>query len=183
MFERFTESAREVVVRAQEEARTLGHEYIGTEHLLLGAAASDGATGRVLSAHGATPEALRAAIRDVIGVGETTLDGEALATLGIDLDEIRRRVEASFGPGALDRGRPSRGGHMPLTPESKKALELALREAVRLGDRHIGEEHLLLGLLRDDGTGAAGMLRRAGADIARLREALSPAGGRRGRGA
>jgi ATP-dependent Clp protease ATP-binding subunit ClpA len=175
MFERFTKDAREAVVRAQEEARATCAGHIGTEHLLLAVATGTGHAASALAQHGATVERLRDELP-----GER-LDGEALATLGIDLDEIRRRVEASFGPGALDRGRPSRGGHMPLTPESKKALELALREAVRLGDRHIGEEHLLLGLLRDDGTAAAGMLRRAGADTARLREALSPAGGRRGR--
>ena len=105
---------------------------------------------------------------------------EALAAIGIDLDEIRRRVEASFGPGALERGRRGRGRHVPFTPAAKKALELALREALRLGDREIGAEHVLLGLLREGG--AARLLERVGARPAALRAELSPAGSRRGRG-
>jgi len=180
MFERFTDDAREVVERAQAEARALGHQYIGTEHLLLGAAVTDGDVARVLAANGATPDALRDAIR--AEVGEGGLDGAALATLGIDLDEIRRRVEATFGEGALERRRPARAGHIPFTPRSKKALELALRESLAHGDKHIGAEHVVLGTLRDDKALARCILRRAGADPERIREALSPAGSRRGRG-
>ncbi|MGH2970293.1 MAG: Clp protease N-terminal domain-containing protein, partial [Solirubrobacteraceae bacterium] len=62
MFERFTKSARDTVVNAQAEARALGHDYIGTEHLLLGVACAPGHAARVLAEHGATPEALRAAV-------------------------------------------------------------------------------------------------------------------------
>lgn len=58
---------------------------------------------------------------------------------------------------------------MPLTPGSKKALELALREAVHLGHRSIGTEHLLLGLVRDEGCSAARMLTSRGADRERVR--------------
>ena len=181
MFERFTQSAREVVVQAQAEARALGHGYIGTEHLLLAAAATEGAAARILAGHGATPDALRAAIREEIG--ETRFDGEALATLGIDLDEIRRRVEASFGPGALERGRPACAGHVPFTPRAKKSLELALREAVARGDRHISTEHVVLGTLRDEKALARDILVRTGADPAQIREAVSQAAGRRGRAA
>lgn len=172
MFERFTKEARETVVRAQEEARGLGAGHIGTEHLVLGVATGDGPAAAAL---GVTAQQLRG---EVAGGG---LDAAALATLGIDLDEIRRRVEATFGPGALERGRPARDGHVPFTPEAKKALELALREAVRMGDKHIGAEHLLLGVLRGDDAGVA-LLRRAGADPERIRETLTPAGSRRGRG-
>ena len=180
MFERFTEDAREVVERAQAEARALGHDYIGTEHLLLGAAATDGDVARVMATNGATPDALRDALRAELGDGGP--DAAALATLGIDLDEIRRRVEATFGEGALERRRPARAGHVPFTPRSKKALELALREAIARGDKHIGTEHVVLGTLRDEKALASGILRRVGADPERIREALSPAGSRRGRG-
>jgi ATP-dependent Clp protease ATP-binding subunit ClpC len=58
---------------------------------------------------------------------------------------------------------------MPLTPGSKKALELALREAIHLGHRHIGTEHLLLGLVRDDGCSAARLLVSLGVDRERVR--------------
>ena len=175
MFERFTKSARAVVIRAQEEALTAGNHGVGTPEMLLGVAGGDGRGARVLAEHGATPEALRAR------TAGASLDGEALAAIGIDLDEIRRRAEATFGPGALERGRRPRGSHIPISPDGKKALELALREAVRLGDREIDDGHVLLGVLREGG--ADDMLRAVGADPAALREALSPAGSRRGRGA
>jgi len=62
-------------------------------------------------------------------------------------------TEETFGPGALDRTRAARGrwhgGHIPFERDAKKALELALREAVRLGHGFIGTEHLLLGLLHE----------------------------------
>ena len=175
MFERFTKGAREAVVRAQSEARALGHASIGTADLLLGVASGGGRAAQVLSEQGATHEALRTQ------AAGASLDGEALAAIGIDLDEIRRRAEASFGPGALERGRRARGGHVPFTPEGKKALELALREAVAAGDRELHPEHVLLGLLREGGVSA--LLQATGADPRTLREALSPAGNRRGRGA
>jgi ATP-dependent Clp protease ATP-binding subunit ClpC len=70
MFERFTESARRVIVLAQEEARELRHDHIGPEHLLLGLAReSQGGASRALAAGRATPEALRAAVRDTAGEG------------------------------------------------------------------------------------------------------------------
>jgi hypothetical protein len=50
--------------------------------------------------------------------------------VGIDLDEVRRSVEEAFGPGALDRGRGARAGHIPFTRGAKKALELSLHEAL-----------------------------------------------------
>jgi ATP-dependent Clp protease ATP-binding subunit ClpA len=174
MFERFTRSARETVSHAEAEARALGHGSIGTEHLLLGVAASAGDASRVLADNGATPETLRAAIR-------SPLDGEALASIGIDVDEVRRRVEASFGPGALDRGRRRRSGRVAFTAAAKKSLELSLREAIQLGDRHIGPEHVLLGLLREGS--AEAVLQRTGTPVAELRAALSPAASRHGRGA
>jgi len=170
MFERFTRSARDVVVQARAEARE--HGVVDAQHLLIGVAAAPGDASRVLARHGATPEALRAVVRP---------DADALASIGIDLDEVRRRVEATFGPGALERGGRRRGGRTSFTPEAKKSLELALREAVRLGDRHIGPEHVLLGLLREGS--AVGALGRAGAAVDRVRADLEPAGSRRGRGA
>jgi Clp amino terminal domain, pathogenicity island component len=175
MFERFSKSAREVVERAQLEGRTLGRERIDADVMLLGVAGGDSRAAQVLAEHGATVRALRQ--RAASG----GLDSAALAAIGIDLDEIRRRAEASFGPGALERGRRARGGFVPFTPEAKKTLELALREAIAAGDREIGAEHVLLGLLREGG--ASALLQGAGADPGAVRQALSPAGSRRGRGA
>ena len=111
MFERFTPAARQVVVRAQEEARAFRHPWLGTEHLLLGVLAEPDAPGvRALSGLGVTLNTTRAALGQVVGrggLGES--DADALQTLGIDLEEVRRRVEASFGPGALDHPPRRRG--------------------------------------------------------------------------
>ena len=111
MFERFTDSARNVVVQAQEAARRLGHNHIGCEHLLLAAAMVDEPAGAILRDHGITPERIEAEILRGIGRGYAAdpvdplrdLDHEALAAIGIDLDEVRARLEAAFGPDALAR--------------------------------------------------------------------------------
>jgi ATP-dependent Clp protease ATP-binding subunit ClpA len=96
----------------------------------------------------------------------STSDAAALATLGIDLDEVRRQVEEAFGPGALDRTRAAgrRGGwfsgHIPFGKDAKKVLELALREAIALEHNYIGCEHILLGMLHAE-TGTAGQVLRS----------------------
>ena len=70
MFERFTDRARAVVVLAQEESRLLGHNYIGTEHLLLGLLAErEGVAARALESLGVTLEAAREQVREIIGPG------------------------------------------------------------------------------------------------------------------
>jgi ATP-dependent Clp protease ATP-binding subunit ClpC len=73
----------------------------------------------------------------------------ALASIGIDLEEITRRVEESFGPGALDRSpEPTRGTRrITMTREAKQSVELAAREARALHHGYVGTEHLLLGLI------------------------------------
>jgi len=77
MFERFTERARQVVVLAQEEARALGHNYIGTEHLLLGLfAVEDGLAARVLVSLGITAEDSRAQVVRIVGHGEGPVAGQ-----------------------------------------------------------------------------------------------------------
>jgi hypothetical protein len=70
MFERFTDRARRSVVLAQEEARNMQHNYIGTEHVLLGLLGeSDGVAARVLSSFGMTPEGTRQEITAIVGTG------------------------------------------------------------------------------------------------------------------
>ncbi len=149
MFERFTKRARVVLVHAQEIARERHSPTVGSEHLLLGLfAVPDGLAATIL----ARLQVDRADIEADLDRG-APFDAEGLAVLGIDLDEVRRQAEETFGPGALDRTRAAqgrwRGGHLPFDRDVKKALELALREAVRLGHGFIGTEHLLLGLLHD----------------------------------
>ncbi|MFI6868055.1 Clp protease N-terminal domain-containing protein [Nocardia sp. NPDC050406] len=164
MFERFDKAAKYAVVGAQEEARELRSPAIGLEHLLLGVlACPDPALTAVLAENGLTAEGVREALARKRGgepLGEE--DAAALKSIGIDLDAVRDSLEATFGEDALDRAVPTepqrrglfgRGkgnfGHIPFTRESKKALELSLREALARKDDRILAAHILLGILRD----------------------------------
>ena len=139
MFERFTDKARRTVVLAQEEARRLRHDHIGTEHLLLGL------------------------LRERDGAAAT-----ALTSLRIGLDEARDRIAAE-GPPAPGRSGEMMSGHIPFTPQAKRTLELALREALQLGHDYIGTGHILLGIVRDPGCRGAAVLYELGADQAAVR--------------
>jgi len=106
MFERFTPEARAVVIQANEHARRLGHRYVGGEHLLLAAVGAGLPASAVLAAHGVTPERVEEEIVRRVGLGAGAglfagVDSDALACIGIDLDAVRARIEASFGPRAL----------------------------------------------------------------------------------
>src|SRR5690242_13559902 len=77
MFERFTERARQVVVLAQEEARTLKHNYIGTEHILLGLLREEeGLAARVLESLDITVEEVRAQVARIVGQGDEVTTGQ-----------------------------------------------------------------------------------------------------------
>ena len=185
MFERFTKEARTAVLAARREAAALEHGYIGTEHLLLGLLDdSEGPAARVLDRFEVRGDWARGEVERIVGRGEPGLDADALATLGIDLDAVRESVERTFGVGALAprrrcrRGRLGIGASAPFTARAKKALELSLREAIAMGDGHIGSEHVLLGLAREgDGVGAR-ILRSRGVDRAAVRAALQRDGAR-----
>jgi len=114
MFERFTASARAVVVQAQEHARRLGHGYIGGEHLLLAAVSTGEPVGAALRGLGVTPERVEAEIVRRAGLGQaaglfSALDRDALASIGIDIDAVQAQIEAAFGPDALTRAGPGPG--------------------------------------------------------------------------
>ncbi len=129
MFERFTDRARRAVVLAQEESRALNHDYIGTEHLLLGL------------------------VHEGLGIAAQTL-----LDVGLTLDVVRDEVKQRIGMGT-----ETPRGHIPFTPRAKKVLELSLREALQLNHKHIGTEHILLGLVRE-GQGVAALIMLSGAD-------------------
>jgi len=94
----------------------------------------------------------------------------ALEALGLAPEELYWRVH---GP---DRAHIEEGlAPVPLSDGMKRAIELSLRESIRLGDAHIGTEHLLLGLLRQRRGGAALALRAEGITLRRLRDAVSAA--------
>ncbi len=186
MFERFTSGAREVVVQAQRQARDLGHAPIGTEHLLLALLQGDHddhATS-ILADSGVSLARTRSLLQDLWRCDQLMgpADAGLLDSIGIDLHQVRRQVEAAFGPGALDRGaqadgkRPPRRhrpiDHIPFSPRAKKVLELSLRESLALRQRHIGPEHILLGLLREGQGLAARVLVSQDVDVVDLRRRL-----------
>jgi len=177
MFERFTGNARQAVVEAQREARERNAEAIRSEHLLAGIyAVPDTLAVTVLEAFSVDRDAVVREIDRLRPGGRPAIDPEALSTLGIDLDEVRRQAEEAFGPGALDRTRAARGdkggwfgGHIPFERSAKKALELALREAINLEHNYIGTEHVLLGLLRTEDGAAHHVLSAHGVSLAPAR--------------
>jgi hypothetical protein len=144
---RVTKCAQQAVHHARGEAGRLGHDRIGTEHLLL------------------------ALLRDQ-GCLATVVLGER----GVEVEALRRRVEETAGPGQpgqlatedpLEAGRDLR-----MTKPVTEVLGLAAREARELEQDRVGTEHLLLGLAREDGGVAARALEDAGAGLLQLREAV-----------
>jgi ATP-dependent Clp protease ATP-binding subunit ClpA len=176
VFERFTPEARRVVDRAQHEARSLGHNYLGTEHLLLGLFGEDTVASRAIESVGLTRAAVIGAVRAIVGECPELAprpDPDALAAVGIDLEQVRRSIEASFGPGALERTCAwQRGRGSRFTPRAKKTLQLALREAISLGHHYLRPEHVLLGLVREGEGVAAEILRRRSGSLAVVRQAV-----------
>src|SRR5699024_9021350 len=81
MFERFTDRARRVVVLAQEEARMLNHNYIGTEHILLGLIhEGEGVAAKALASLGVSREAVRSQVEEVNGRGQQAPSGHVPST-------------------------------------------------------------------------------------------------------
>ena len=134
-FEKFSERARKVLSLAQEEAQKFDHNYIGTEHILLG-----------LSREG-----------DAIA-------SRVLTNLGADLNKVKSAVEFVIG-----RGEKPASSDIGLTPRAKKVIELAVDEARRLNHHYIGTEHLLIGLLREGGGVASGVLESLGVTLEKVR--------------
>jgi len=162
MFERFTPEARRIVTDGVEIAQHLHHDFLGTEHLLIALAdTGPNIATRALLSCGFDPARAREDLEQIVGPSPDDLgdaDAAALRSIGVDLDEVRKSTEASFGLGALERRRRWHGRRrlrvcgLPFMPKAKQAIELALREALRLDQRSIGPEHVLLGLLRLDAT-------------------------------
>jgi ATP-dependent Clp protease ATP-binding subunit ClpC len=75
MFERFDQQTRRVIVLAQEEARTLNHNYVGTEHILLGLIREGGVAAQALESLGISLDAVRQQVEEIIGRGQQTPSG------------------------------------------------------------------------------------------------------------
>lgn len=119
MNNRLTNDAKAVLQYAQEVAQKFRHDYVGTEHILLGLVLNtDGIAGLLLNQLGLTPENVTRAIEQHVGWGQDS---------------------------------PTK---LRLTPRTKRAMELAVREANRLEQNYVGTEHMLAGIL-EEGSGMA----------------------------
>ena len=143
----FTDAARQVMVLADQAAREMQHEYIGTEHLLLG-----------LIDEGHDPAEDRGAFE---GCGVVA---DVLRTLGTDAAKVRREIER-----LVQRGpQPVAARTLPLTPRSKRSLEYAAAEAHLMDEKRVGPEHILLGLFRVPDGVAGQALRNLGLELKEL---------------
>ena len=113
MFERFTDNARTVVILAKAKATERG-DQIRPVYMLYALASAEGVAARALAGLGVDAASVERQLDRTAPLGSplegeaTSADAEALATIGIDLDEIKRKVEENFGPGALGRSLPLR---------------------------------------------------------------------------
>ena len=137
MPKRFTENAQKIILIAQEEAKRLNHDYVGTEHILLGLTALDG-----------------------------TVSNKILSSLGVTFRKVRLEIEKMVGVGDAIMLM----GEIPFTPRAKKVLEYAVEESQSLGMEHIGTEHILLGLVREEEGLAGTILQNLGVTLDAVRE-------------
>ena len=139
MAKRFTENAQKIILIAQEEAKRLNHDYVGTEHILLGLSAIEGTvSNKILTGLGVTFRKVRLEIEKMVGIGDTIM--------------------------LL--------GEIPFTPRAKKVLEFSVEESQMLGTEHIGTEHILLGLIREEEGMAGRILENLGLNLDTVRDTV-----------
>jgi ATP-dependent Clp protease ATP-binding subunit ClpC len=110
MFERFTDRARRVVVLAQEEARHLNHNYIGTEHILLGLIhEGDGVAARSLEALDISLEAVRTQVQEIVGHGDEAPTGHIPFT-----PRAKKVLELSLREAIALKSKSIADGHIAL---------------------------------------------------------------------
>ena len=124
-----------------EQARRLGHGYVGSEHVLLGLIRNpDGGATALLQQLGVSTDTVEERLARWLGTSKPKIDPEALAALGIDLETVRERLEETFGPGALER--------IPTCLGICPRLKMALAYAVDHAEAHpVTDEHILRGML------------------------------------
>ena len=165
MFARFTDKSRASVEAAFEEARMLGHDALGDEDLLLGILRVDkGIAAEALFSLGVTLEAAREESERMLS--------DALCSIGISFEDVRREAGEAF-----DMSLPG-DRKIPYSPRAKDALVRARKEMRRLGDKPLGSEHVLLGILSNEDGTAVRMLDRMGVSPESLEERLFELRGR-----
>jgi ATP-dependent Clp protease ATP-binding subunit ClpC len=136
MFERFTDSARLVIVNAQREASSLNHTWIGTEHMLLGVMGQDHGAVQLLEARGLEVEAVREQLKNAFGVGDERPQGhipfspQAKEALVSSLRASQELGHDYIGPEHLLLGilHEADGGAVRLLTEQQVDVEELARE-------------------------------------------------------
>jgi ATP-dependent Clp protease ATP-binding subunit ClpA len=195
VFDRCDEKTMTVFDTALGEARRLGHNYVGTEHLLLALvrhrAFLPDAVGELLPRADVVAAAFESALD-----GPPSRDAELLQTLGIDLDQVRAAVRKTFGNDAIEGlgrrrvhqpwqpwRRPTRrcmsllAGSMGVAPRVKQAFEHARLDADRRQRPAIDPAGLLLGMVDVEDAMSDRLLQNVGVDPSRVRRALLDAAG------
>ena len=172
----FTPRAKKTLELALREAVQLKHNYIGTEHILLGLMREgDGVAAQVMRKHADLLE-LRMTVLDAVPAGKAEEEGESgdEATNSV-LRWLRQRLTVSSSPREARLRLGEEAGPEPalrVTP----AGEVTLTEATRLaGEQPVGSHHLLLAALADSESAAARALRNLGVDLDQAKEALRAA--------
>ncbi len=172
MFERFTDRARRVVVMAQEEARMLNHDYIGTEHLLLGLIhEGKGVAAKALDGMGITEEAVRQQVEEIVGRGQ-----QASRSGHIPFTARAKKVLKLSLREALQLGHPYIGTEHILLGLIREGEGVAAQVLVRLGADMDRTRHQVVELLNgyqgQDQTAAARARHRLGGVPRRERRLL-----------
>jgi ATP-dependent Clp protease ATP-binding subunit ClpC len=125
-----------VIKLAQEESRRTGHNFVGTEQILIGLIAE-----------------------------EKGIAAQVLEAMDVNLPDARAEVQKIIG-----RGSGFVAVDIPFTPRAKRVIELSKDEARKLGDKHIGTEHLLLAIIREGEGVASRVLENLAVDLQKLRQ-------------
>lgn len=143
LFEKFTEKARRVMFFARYEASQFGSESIQSGHLLLGLMRESEKTSTYL-----------------------------LERMGVQISTLRDRLITALTPKEIQTSLSSTSIDIPMEEEVKNILKHAAHESSKLNHKYVGAEHLLLGMLKEEGSMAAKLLKESGADLAKAREIL-----------
>jgi ATP-dependent Clp protease ATP-binding subunit ClpC len=143
VFEKFTEKARRVMFFARYEASQFGSESIQSGHLLLG----------------------------LLRESEKT-STQLLERMGVQTAPLRERLVTALTPKDRKITPSSTSIDIPMEEEVKRILQHATNESQKLNHKHVGAEHLLLGMLKEEGSLAGRLLKEAGGDLIAAKEIL-----------
>lgn len=141
----FSESAKNTLVIAQEQALSFRHRVIGTEHLLL-----------------------------ALSIETNGFAGKVLRELGVDSIVLHEEIERYTGYGSMDNQAPVNdfGDYLPYSPRTNQVIDYATDRATEYGSPKVGTEHLLLGLISSDDILAARILQNLNIDLFRLKKRI-----------